>query len=86
MNKKNGVCRPARSLRDAPQEALGPADQGGGGGTKLFICFTSRPSITYSGLRTFVSSKAFSPGRGGAEKAPASRPSLSRQLRTICSP
>jgi hypothetical protein len=31
MNKKKGVCRPARSLRDAPQEALRPADQGGGG-------------------------------------------------------
>lgn len=69
-------------------------DRGGGGGTELFICFTSRPSA--SGLRPSASSKAFSPGRGGAgaggsgngaaaaaDAAPAAllRPSLSRRLR-----
>ncbi|XP_020188973.1 uncharacterized protein [Aegilops tauschii subsp. strangulata] len=70
---------------------------GGGGGTELFICFTSRPSA--SGLRPSSSSKPFSPGRGGAgpaagggngsggagaaDAAPAAllRPSLSRRLR-----
>ncbi|KAF6992039.1 hypothetical protein CFC21_009070 [Triticum aestivum] len=70
---------------------------GGGGGTELFICFTSRPSA--SGLRPSASSKAFSPGRSGssaggsgngaagaggaADAAPAAllRPSLSRRLR-----
>ncbi|KAM0854243.1 hypothetical protein ACQ4PT_050561 [Festuca glaucescens] len=54
---------------------------GGGGGTELFICFTSRPSTASSGLRPSASSKAFSPGRGGGEAAPALRPSLSRRLR-----
>ncbi|KAM0826986.1 hypothetical protein ACQ4PT_068505 [Festuca glaucescens] len=54
---------------------------GGGGGTELFICFTSRPSTASSGLRPSASSKAFSPGRGGGETAPALRPSLSRRLR-----
>ncbi|KAM3300217.1 hypothetical protein ACQJBY_041311 [Aegilops geniculata] len=68
---------------------------GGGGGTELFICFTSRPSA--SGLRPSASSKPFSPGRtaasaggasgagsgGAADAAPAAllRPSLSRRLR-----
>ncbi|PAN24071.1 hypothetical protein PAHAL_4G199500 [Panicum hallii] len=67
---------------------------GGGGGTELFICFTSRPSAASvaaagapSSLRPSNSSKLLSPGRGsagaGAEAVPAPplHPSLSRRLR-----
>ncbi|KAJ1285968.1 hypothetical protein BS78_03G318000 [Paspalum vaginatum] len=72
-------------------------DRGGGGGTELFICFTSRPSAAsaasvagggpQSSLRPSNSSKLLSPGRGsaaaGAEAVPAPplHPSLSRRLR-----
>ncbi|KAF8707175.1 hypothetical protein HU200_030421 [Digitaria exilis] len=68
-------------------------DRGGGGGTELFICFTSRPSAASaagapSSLRTSSSSKLLSPGRvsaggAGAEAvtAPPLHPSLSRRLR-----
>ncbi|CAL5047856.1 unnamed protein product [Urochloa decumbens] len=69
----------------------------GGGGTELFICFTSRPSAASaasvaaagapSSLRPSSSSKLLSPGRAsagtGAEAVPAPplHPSLSRRLR-----
>ncbi|OEL31822.1 hypothetical protein BAE44_0007159 [Dichanthelium oligosanthes] len=70
---------------------------GGGGGTELFICFTSRPSAASatsvaaggvpSSLRPSNSSKLLSPGRGStgaraeAVPAPPLHPSLSRRLR-----
>uniref|UniRef100_A0A0E0LBF7 Chloroplast protein HCF243 n=1 Tax=Oryza punctata TaxID=4537 RepID=A0A0E0LBF7_ORYPU len=73
------------------------SDRGGGGGTELFICFTSRPSTASASsgapatLRPSSSSKLLSPGRSGggagavagADNAPAPplHPSLSRRLR-----
>ncbi|KAL5225679.1 hypothetical protein ABZP36_012318 [Zizania latifolia] len=72
-------------------------DRGGGGGTELFICFTSRLSTASAAgapatLRSSSSSNLLSPGRGGGgggagagagsdAAAPPLHPSLSRRFR-----